>query len=74
MDVIAAKLAICDKTCPYNLGTNAFRFRAFKPEDDKPLSLDMSFDKALEMLLNTPPPDGNEEEEIHQEERKDDCE
>ena len=46
-----------------------------KPEDDEPLSLDMTFDEALEMLLNTPPPDGDEEEEVHQEERKqDDCE
>lgn len=46
-----------------------------QPEnDDEPLSLDMSFDEALEMLLNTPPPDGNEEEELHQEERNpDDC-
>ena len=45
------------------------------PDDDEPLSLDMSFDEALEMLLNTPPPDVNKEEEQHQEERKDeDCE
>jgi hypothetical protein len=48
---------------------------SYKPEDDEPLSLDMSFDEALEMLLNTPPPDKQEEEEAHQEERKqDDCE
>ena len=40
-------------------------------DDDQPLSLDMSFDEALEMLLNTPPPD---DEEPQQEERnQDDC-
>ena len=27
------------------------------PEEDEPLSLDMTFDEALELLLNTPPPE-----------------
>ncbi|CAN5548662.1 hypothetical protein BH09BAC4_BH09BAC4_23990 [soil metagenome] len=44
----------------------------FKPDDDEPLSLDMSFDEALEMLLNTTPPNDQDEEEQHQEEHKDD--
>ena len=45
-----------------------------KPDDDEPLSLDMSFDEALEMLLNTPSPNDQDEEEKHQEEHKDeDC-
>lgn len=46
-----------------------------KPEDDdEPLSLNMSFDEALEMLLNTPLPDERDEEELHQKERnQDDC-
>ena len=42
--------------------------------DDEPLSLDMTFDEALEMLLNAPLPDDQDEEEQHQEEHKDDCE
>jgi hypothetical protein len=46
----------------------------YKPDDDEPLSLDMSFDEALDMLINTPPPDSEQEEEQHQEERKDDRE
>lgn len=46
-----------------------------KPENDESLSLDMSFDEALEMLVNTPLPDSQTEEELHQQERKDDdCE
>lgn len=49
-------------------------YRKINPNDE-PLSLDMSFDEALEMLLNTPPPDGNEDEEPYQVERnQEDCE
>lgn len=40
--------------------------------DDEPLSLDMSFDEALEMLVNTPPPDETDDEELHQEVRNQD--
>lgn len=46
-----------------------------KPEnDDEPLSLDMSFDEALEMLLNTPPPVETDDDDLHREERnQEDC-
>lgn len=37
--------------------------------DDEPLSLDMSFDEALEMLLNTPLPVETDDEDMHREER-----
>lgn len=40
--------------------------------DDEPLSLDMTFDEALEMLLNTPPPVETDDNDTHREERKDD--
>ena len=46
-----------------------------KLTDDEPLSLDMSFDEALEMLLNTPPPVESNDNETHRGERnQDDCE
>lgn len=46
-----------------------------RPDNDEPLSLDMSFDEALEMLLNTPLPDDGDEEDMHREERnQEDCE
>lgn len=44
------------------------------PDDDEPLSLDMSFDEALEMLLNTPPPVETDDDDTNREERnQDDC-
>ena len=46
-----------------------------KLTDDEPLSLDMSFDEALEMLLNTPPPVEPDNDDTHREERnQEDCE
>lgn len=35
--------------------------------DDEPLSLDMTFDEALELLMNTPPPKDEEQSELEQE-------
>lgn len=51
------------------------KLNKLQEEDDEPLSLEMSFDEALEMLLNTPPPVEPNDDDTHREERKrKDCE
>ena len=42
-----------------------------RPEDDEPLSLDMTFEAALDLLLSTPPPPDEEQSELEQEQDSD---